>query len=251
MMHNAFIRKLEYGARLTDDDRQLLHRVSQVTRHVPARQEIIGEGDAPSNVHLLIDGLACRYKILPDGRRQIMAIFLPGDICDLHVQILGWMDHSIGSLGGCRIAEISPDTIDTLTANSRINRALWWATLVDEGTLREWLVNLGQRSADRRVAHLLCELLVRFRSVGLAEDNSFPLPMTQEDLADTTGLTSVHVNRMLRDLRERGFIALANRHVAVPDPDALMAFCDFNPNYLHLHDPRSKPGPAVGAPRMA
>jgi CRP-like cAMP-binding protein len=243
-MQNAFIRKLDYGAKLTEEDRALLASVSCRTHEVPARQDIISEGDIPSDVHLVMEGLACRYKMLPDGKRQIMALFLPGDICDLHVQILGWMDHSIGTLTACRMVELDPGTIETLTANPRINRALWWSTLVDEGTLREWLVNMGQRTADRGIAHLLCELFFRFRMIGLADGNSYVLPMTQDELADATGLTPIHVNRMLRELKTQGLIEIAGRRITVPDLDALIDFSDFNDNYLHRCDPRTKRGGA-------
>lgn len=241
-MPNPFIRKLEHGARLTDDDRDLLRAVSQASYDVAPRQDIISEGEPPSNVHLVMEGLACRYKLLPDGGRQVVALFLPGDICDLHVQILGRMDHSIGTLVPCRIVDLTPQTIATLTANPRINRALWWSTLVDEGILREWLVNMGQRSADQQIAHLLCECLFRYRMVGMAEGNSFLLPMTQEELADTTGLTPVHVNRMLRTLREQGLIAVAGKRITVPDVQALADYSGFTANYLHPRDPHTGKG---------
>lgn len=246
-MNNPFVRKLEHGARLTEEDREILREASLATRPLPARQDVISEGEPPANVHLVMQGLACRYKVLPDGKRQIVALFLPGDICDLHVQILGWMDHSIGTLTACRLAELTPVTVERLTANPRINRALWWGTLVDEATLREWLVNMGQRSADRQLAHLLCELLIRYRLVGLAEGNSFMLQMTQEELADTTGLTTVHVNRMMRALRESGLIAVEGQRISVPDVTALAQFCDFNANYLHLGDTRANWGGAAEA----
>ncbi|WP_232491807.1 Crp/Fnr family transcriptional regulator [Novosphingobium kaempferiae] len=246
-MDNPFIRKLEHGAKLTEEDREVLRAVSSVTRPLHARQDVIGEGEPPFDVHLVMEGLACRYKLLPDGKRQIVALFLPGDICDLHVQILGWMDHSIGTLTACRLAELSPATVDRLTANPRINRALWWGTLVDEATLREWLVNMGQRSADRQLAHLICELLMRYRLVGLAEGNSFMLAMTQEELADTAGLTTVHVNRMMRALRKSGLIVIEGQRISVPDVLALAQFCDFDANYLHLANTRTNWGGAAEA----
>lgn len=236
-MPNPFIRKLEHGARLTDADRDLLMTVSRTTYDVAARHDIISEDEPPINVHLVMEGLACRYKMLPDGGRQVVALFLPGDICDLHVQILGRMDHSIGTLVPCRIVDLGPETIETLTANPRINRALWWSTLVDEGILREWLVTMGQRPADQQIGHLLCECLFRYRMVGLADGNTFHLPMTQEELADTTGLTPVHVNRMLRALRERGLIEIAGKRITVPDVQALSDYSGFTANYLHRHDP--------------
>lgn len=239
-MTNAFVRKLEYGAALTDEDRRLLATVSATSRHVAARAPIIEEGEEPSDVHLVLEGVACRYKILPDGNRQIMAFFLPGDICDMHVQILGAMDHSIGTLTECRMVELPPEVIVELTANPRINRALWWASLTDEATLREWLVNIGQRSGIRRVAHLFAELLTRYQAVGLAADDSFPVFFTQEELGSATGLTTVHVNRMLRDLREQGLVVIEGRRCSFPDVAGLKRFSAFTPNYLHFRNPRHK-----------
>ena len=147
-MASPFVRKLGYGAALTAQDCLTLEAVSRASRTVPGRTTLISEGDTPCNVHLIREGFACRYKLLPNGKRQIMAFFVPGDICDMHVHILGQMDHSIGTLIESEVVDLPPDTITTLTANPRINRALWWSTLVDEGTLREWLVGMGQ-AADR------------------------------------------------------------------------------------------------------
>jgi len=182
-----------------------------------------------------MEGFAYRYKIVEDGRRQIMAFLIPGDFCDLHVAILGRMDHNIGTAGGCSVVEIPRATIDELTANHpRITRALWWATLADEGTLREWLVNMGQREADKQMAHLFCELLVRLQVVGCASRDSFAFPISQADLADTLGITTVHVNRVLRELRGRGLIQWKSRRIFIPDVERLKDFSEFNPNYLHL-----------------
>jgi len=233
-MSNPFLRKLAYGTDLTADDREFLLEVSATPRPVPARTDLIGEGEEPEDVHLVMSGYACRYKILPDGRRQIMAIFVPGDLCDLHVQILGQMDHSIGTLSDATVVDIPAATIGRLIANPRINRGLWWMTLVDEGTLREWLVSMGQRGANEQMAHVFCELHLRLRSVGLAEDDSFDLPGTQEDLADLMGITPVHVNRTLAVLRENGLIEIAGRCLVIPDVGRLRAFGGFEPSYLHL-----------------
>lgn len=235
-MSNPFLRKLAYGTELTDGDREVLLEVSSATRPVAARTDLISEGDEPSDVHLVMSGYACRYKILPDGRRQIMAIFVPGDVCDLHVQILGQMDHSIGTLSDATVVDIPPEAIRRLIANPRINRGLWWMTLVDEGTLREWLVSMGQRDAAEQMAHVFCELHLRLRSVGLAEDDSFDLPGTQEDLADLMGITPVHVNRTLAVLRDKGLIEITGRRLGIPDVEGLRAFGGFEPNYLHLRD---------------
>ncbi|MGX7709515.1 Crp/Fnr family transcriptional regulator [Methylobacterium sp. Gmos1] len=234
-MSNPLIRKLEHGARLTDDDRAILEAICRKTHRIAANQDIITEGTKPGNVHLVLDGFACRYKLLPDGKRQIMAFLVPGDFCDLHVAILGEMDHTIGTGWGCHIVEIPTATIDELNQNHpRIMRALWWATLVDEGTLRSWLVSMGQRPADKQMAHLICELLVRLQTVGCADADSFEFPLSQTDIADTLGLSVVHVNRTLQDLRGQNLIVWKHRRIYIPNVKRLKAFADFDPKYLHL-----------------
>ncbi len=132
----------------------------------------------------------CRYKVLPDGQRQIMAFFVPGDFCDLNVFILDQMDHSIGTISACQVAEISRHAIEEITVHHpRVTRALMWCALVDEAVLREWLVNIGGRQADKRIAHLFCELLLRLEAVGRVTNNSYAFPFTQSDVADTMGLS--------------------------------------------------------------
>ena len=153
-------------------------------------RDIIREGDAPSDVHLVLEGFACRYKILPNGERQIFAYLVPGDFCDLNVFILKTMDHTIGTLAGCRLVNIPRSRILELCERPAITRAFWWVTLVDESTLREWLVSMGQRDADQRIAHLFCELQLRLHSVGLCEGSSIKLPITQAELADTMGIVA-------------------------------------------------------------
>lgn len=150
------------------------------------------------------------------------------------------MDHSIATLTDASVVDVPPETIEKLVANPRINRALWWMTLVDEGTLREWLVNMGQRDAAAQMAHLFCELHMRMDSVGLAEGNSFYFPLVQEELADVLGLTAVHVNRTLMKLREKGMVTLEAKRLTIIDPNALRKFADFDPNYLHLRDRKNR-----------
>ena len=207
------------------------------------RKDLIREGDEPRDVQLILEGFACRYKLLADGRRQIMAYLLPGDFCDLHIFILRRMDHSIATLSPCRVAAIPRRRILELTERPAIARAPWWATLVDEAVLREWLVNIGARPAEERIAHLLCELLLRLRTVGLASGGGYALPITQAEIADTMGLTNVHVNRVLQRLRAEGAITLEERRLVILDVDRLMAFSGFDPNYLHLAERDGKREP--------
>jgi CRP-like cAMP-binding protein len=164
-----------------------------------------------------------------------MAYLVPGDICDLHVAILGEMDHSIATLTACKLAHMSQETVLELTTkHPAINHALWWNTLVDEAILREWLVTMGRRPADKQMAHLFCELLIRLQTVGLAGDDSFDFAVTQEELGDTLGLSSVHVNRVLQQLRDDDLIVLKDKRLTITDVAGLKEFADFDPNYLHL-----------------
>lgn len=182
----------------------------------------------------MIEGWAARYKILPDGSRQIMAILIPGDFCDLHVTILGEMDHGIVALSPCKVAYVVPGDLDALTSeNSRLARALWWATLLDEGVLRSWIVSVGRRDAHERVAHLLCEMHTKMTMIGLVHGDRLALPLTQDELADATGLTSVHVNRTLQQLRSENLIEIGSGSLTVLDVARLRDAAGFNPNYLH------------------
>jgi CRP-like cAMP-binding protein len=240
-MLQPLIRKLEHGADLSDADRQALSGMICQVRSTKAREDLIKEGDKPDHVHLILSGYACRYKVLKNGERQIMAWLVPGDLCDLHVTILGEMDHSLGTLSPCQIAYIPQKAIENFTSkHPAITRALWWATLVDEGILREWLVGMGRRPADQQMAHLFCELMVRLQTVGLVSENSFEFPLTQEELGDTLGLSTVHVNRMLQELREAGFLSLIGKRLTIHEVEGLKAFAEFNPNYLHLSRTASK-----------
>jgi CRP-like cAMP-binding protein len=234
-MPNLFSRKLRnFVEDLSSDDLELLDAVVRRPRSVPADVDLISEGDAPSDVHLIVAGFACRYKILPDGRRQIMAYLVPGDLCDLHVFLLDHMDHSVGTLCECQVVDVPREVILQLLNRPALARALLLSAMVDEGTLREWLVNLGQREAQERVAHLLCELLARLRAVGLVADDSFRLPLTQIELADTMGVSPVHMNRVLQSLRRKGLVSLQGHQLSVRDVRGLEAEAGWNPNYLHL-----------------
>jgi len=231
----AVASKLEAFTKLSAEDREALARVTQNTRYVDARRDIISEGDKPRHVHLVVDGWGARYKSLPDGKRQIVSIFLPGDFCDLNVYILKHMDHSIGAITRMKVAMIGPEEMNALTRERpRITQALWWHELVSTAIQREWTLNLGQRSAYERLGHLLVELYLRLRTVGRANDHRCDFPLTQNDLAEATGLTAVHVNRTLQELRGDGLIELERRQLHILDLERLMDVSLFNANYLHL-----------------
>jgi CRP-like cAMP-binding protein len=235
----ALALRLEAFTRLSREDKAAVAKLTKVARVVPARRDLIREGERPKFLYLMIDGWACRYKSLPDGRRQIVAFFIPGDFCDLNVYVLKAMDHSIGAITRLAVAEISRNAMDSLTeSNPRVTQALWWEALVNMAIQREWTLNVGQRTAYERIAHLLVELFLRLKSVKLAQEDSCDFPLTQADLADATGLTAVHVNRTLQELRRDGLIVLEHKRLTIPDIRRLVEAGVFNPNYLHLNEGR-------------
>ena len=235
MHDNPLLRKLSNFTTLSDVESRAVQECCGDAREFAAREDVISQGERTGGVKLLLQGFACRYKVLEDGRRQIVAYFVPGDLCDLRVFILKRMDHSIGAVVASRVATIAPHDVLRLTNSfPNLTRALWWSTLVEEAIAREWIVNVGQRSARERVAHLFCELLFRFRAVGLNEGNSCTLPLTQVELAETLGLSAVHVNRTLQDLRRGKLITLEAGTLTIENLDKLVEMSFFNPDYLHL-----------------
>lgn len=236
-MVTSLVLRLDAFTRLSQDDRAVIDRASRRSvREVDARRDLIREGDSPRFVYLMLDGWTCRYKTLPDGRRQIVAFFIPGDLCDLNIYILKEMDHSVGAITPIRVAEIGREEMDQLTVDHpRITQALWWNELVTVAIQREWTLNLGQRTAFERIAHLLVEMFLRLEAVAMTQGDSVAFPLTQVDLADATGLTPVHVNRTLQELRRAGLVELHNRRLTIPDMAALKDAAMFNDNYLHLN----------------
>lgn len=235
MTDNALLKKLGIFASLTDAEKAMLGNLTGDVRTVAARKNILRDGERPEYLHLIVEGWAARYKLLPDGSRQIVAFLIPGDFCDLHVTLLGKMDHGIEALTECRVAFLPGAEVDRLTSgHNGLTRALWLATLVDEAVLRSWLINNGRRDAYGRIAHLLCELHLRMTMVELVEGNRFDLPLTQEELADAAGLTPVHTNRVLQRLRKAALIELGGRVLTVLDVVALRRAAGFDPSYLHI-----------------
>lgn len=235
MWEGPLIAKLETVADLRDEDRATLAALCRDVRPVPAKRNIIGEGERPEHIHLIVDGWAARFKLLANGARQIVALLIPGDFCDLHTTILEQMDHGIVAITDCQVAYIPPAQIDELTSrHNGLTKALWWSTLVDEGVLRSWVVNAGRRDAYQRIAHLMCEMHARMKMVGLVTEDHLELPLTQDELADATALTPVHVNRTLQRLRNEGLIALRSGQLKVLDMGKLQRAAGFDPSYLHI-----------------
>ncbi len=236
---NPLIRKLGRFVPLNDAECAALENLCLNARKHAHGTDLIAEGDKPKAVFLILKGWAYRYKHLEDGRRQILAYLIPGDLCDIQIFLFEKMDHSIGLLSNAVVVKIpAAEILDLMDRFPRIERALMWGTLVDEATLREWLLNVGQRFALQRLAHLFCELCVRLSVVGLVDDEeSFTLPLTQAELADTTGMTTVHVNRTLQRLRKDELISTSQGRLKILDFARLAEIAGFSETYLHTDGP--------------
>ena len=233
-MANRFIDKLSGLSTLGTGEIGVLEELTSRVRKFQPKQDLIREGDEPGPVFVILEGWACRYKILPDGTRQIMAFLMPGDACDLHMNMLAVMDHSIQAITAATVVTIARHEMDrAMTEHPLIARAMYSAQLIDESILRSWIVSLGRRTSIQRVAHLMCELYLRLRASGLNTGSKFALPLSQIILADALGLTSVHINRVLKELRLAGAMTLSRGSVTIIDPGKLVRIAGFDENYLH------------------
>jgi CRP-like cAMP-binding protein len=218
---------------ITEDERAALEQAVVRTTTYNAKQIIVRQQTPLTQCTLLLEGFVERYKDTPEGRRQILAIHIPGDFVDLHSYPLKRLEHSVAALTDVRVALFPHADIRALTKTSAtLTELLWRSTLVDAAINREWIVSIGARSAAIRLAHLFCEMYLRLERIGHATTTTFQLPLTQVDLADATGLTAVHANRMLRQLRESGLVAFRQGEVEILDWDGLRRFAKFDPAYL-------------------
>ena len=239
--HDRLIRRLEsIAAKLSDDDKNALRRLPLQRKRVSAREDIVVEGDRPSHCCLLVDGLLHRYKSLANGTRSVLAYHVPGDIPDLQSLFLHTLDHSIGAVTDCQIAMIPHSAMyELIETRPRIAAAFWRETLIDAAIFREWIVNASARPARPRLAHLFCEHFDRLRSVGLAEENGFILPMTQTELGHATGMSAVHVNRSMQELRAAGLIASEGQFLRILDWPQLQKVGGYESRYLHMNPTQS------------
>ena len=233
-MGNRFIDKLRCFATLNDGDVAILTTATATARTIPARHDLIREGDRPGPVFVMLEGWACRYKILPNGTRQVLGYLMPGDSGDLHVALLAEMDHSIQTITPARVATIERTGMDSImTSRPNVAKAMYIAQLIDEGTLRAWITSMGRRTSIERVAHLMCEFYLRARNIGLTGDTRLEVPLSQLLLADSLGMTPVHLNRVLKRLRLSGAINVKRGSLIIIDPLMLVQIAGFDENYLH------------------
>lgn len=241
--HELFWRKLSAIAALTDAEQAGIRGLPIHTRSFPAKTDVVSERQRPSQCCLVIDGIMMRYKVISTGQRQIVNLHLPGDIPDLQSLHLNVMDHHLAALTAVTVGMIPHGSIHDLnTRFPRLAGALWRVTLIDAALLRERVVSLGQRSAVFRLAHLLCETFVRLKSMGQTDGDRMYLPITQVELADMLGMSTVHMNRTIQDLRSRGLVVTDRDLVVLPDFDRLAKLAGFDPLYLHLA-PHDRPAP--------
>lgn len=234
-MRNVFVSKLGRFEEFGGPENAALDALIVNKKVIPRRAYLFREGDTANTIYVVLSGFLCRSRELSSGDRQIFGYLLPGEIAGVNVFIAKQIAYNIVALTDCVVANIRPQTIlAAMEEHPRIARALWKQSLAIEAVLREWIVNLALRKSEERLAHLLCELMVRLERVGLVEGNTYELPLTQQDLGDTLGLTSIHVNRSLRELREADLATMKNGRVFVHDVERLKRFAGFDDTYLHL-----------------
>jgi CRP-like cAMP-binding protein len=235
MTMTKLIRKLESIATLSDEDFRIIESLPSRTRTLKAGQDIFHEGDQPSQCCLILEGWTCRYRLLDGGRRQIFSFHIPGDLPDLQSLHLHTLDHSLGTMTDATVAFVPHENIrDLMLRFPRLGALLWRDTLIDAAIFREWMVGMGRKSAYGRIGHLFCEMYAKLEAVGLASDHRCAFPVKQIDIADSLGLTNVHVNRVLQDMRAKGLITFRNGTLVVHEWNELVRTAEFDPAYLHL-----------------
>ena len=229
------IRYLQHRDDVTDEEIRALHSLPWRIKTWRASETFIRQGDVQTDSCLLLEGFAARSHVLEDGARQYSAVHIAGDFVDLHAFTLKIMDHDVVALRECTVAYVPHQSLKTLSETfPHLSRLLWLSTTIDAAIQRAWIVSMGRRSAKDQMAHLICELYVRLKSVGLVEGYSFEVPVTQADLADILGLSHVHANRTLQSLRKEGSVLWQNRTVSIRDWNYLCSFAQFDPTYLNL-----------------
>ncbi len=239
MLERLFL-KLKQRDDLAEFEQQALDSAVSEVRDVSEGDTLVHAGDLLHVSMVLLDGIVGRLRDLSDGRRQIIELHVPGDFFDLHGFVLKRLEHSIDALTPARIAIVPHDRLKVITERwPHLARLLWTSTLLDAAIHREKILSIGRRSAISRLAHLLCELQVRLQVVGLTQGHSYALPLTQAQIADASGLTQVHVNRTLKDLRDRGLVTVRGGMVAIANWNAMVDVAEFTDDYLYLeHQPR-------------
>lgn len=238
--HGRLIVKLESIARLEAHDREAIAALPLRKRSVEAGVDIVAHGAIPTECSFVIDGLLCRYALTGEGNRQIVSFHIPGDLPDRDSLHMAALDHSVGSLSAARIAFIPHAALYRLVeTHPNIALAFWRDAVAEGGVYRQWLTSIGRRTAKQRLAHVICETFARMEAVGQADSGQFHFPVTQGQLGDALGLSSVHINRTLQELRNDGLLTWKGTVVTILEPERLREAGDFDPSYLRLKPSRS------------
>ena len=234
-MIEAHLKTLRARDAITEDEERAIRAMMSEVREFPQDRVVVRRHQEINESLLLIDGWAARTKDLRDGGRQISEIAFAGDFVDLHGFTLKRLDHNIATITPCRFAVAPHERVHaTLERHPHLARIYWMMTNIDGSIHREWTVSLGRRTALSRMAHLFCEILERLKIVGLADNDSYDFPLTQQEFGECLGLTSVHVNRTLQALRRQGLIQVENKRATILDLPGLKSLGEFDPDYLYL-----------------
>lgn len=232
---SALVTKITVSNRLDDYAIRVLRGIKTRQRNLGPRELIVAEGDRPHECCLLVEGFAFRSKTSSNGERQVLSLHIPGEIPDLQSLHLHVMDHDLTTLTPCSLAFIAHNELKELSRqHPELAAAFWRETLIDASIFREWIVNVGRRSATQRMAHLLIELHNRLQAIGRTRNGEFRCPITQADLGDCLGLSTVHVNRVIKFLREEGLLAIRRTEFQILDMARMKQLADFDARYLHL-----------------
>jgi CRP-like cAMP-binding protein len=228
------LKRWERSVPLTRDDREAVLGLPWTQKTFAREAYLVREGERTTVCTLLLDGLAFRQKLVSDGARQIISFHIPGEFLDVQNSLLEYADHNVQALSRCNVAVVHKETLmQLINERPNVRQAIWLDSLIDSSVFREWVVNVGRRDAKERIAHLLCELAARLKASGASDGSIYHFPLTQEQIADATGLTSVHTNRTLQALRKSGLISLSQGLLTIVDWEALAQNGDFSERYLH------------------
>jgi CRP-like cAMP-binding protein len=240
-----WVRRLMCSTLLSFEEQRVLEEIAAGASPRGAHDALVKPGDPSDRLFVVFSGLACRFKLLPDGRRQILAYLLPGDMCDPRQLLQSHFDHAICTLVPSEVGTLNASTVQRLEKYPNILLAMSRHAATQQAIAREWLVNVGHRTAFERIGHLVCEIFTRLEAVGLTQGHSFELPLTQAELGDTLALSSVHVNRTLMELRRLKLVTFQNRLIRIHDFTALRTASGFDPAYLYTSgDPLTPSVPA-------
>jgi CRP-like cAMP-binding protein len=230
----ALVRRLQIASGLSQDDVKEIQELPITVKDYPAERAVVCDGERATDCCLIVDGFCMRSKTISDGRRQILSLHIPGEIPDLMSLFLHVMDHDLSTLTPCTLGFIKHEALQRLHRRApNVAEIFWRDTLIDAAMFREWIVNVGQRSAPGRLAHVMVELRERLKLIGRVQGNDFEMPLTQEQIGEALGITAVHANRVIRQLREDGIVEMQRGRVKVLDEAKLWDLADFDGRYLH------------------